>query len=96
MHHVREHVIDSKDLVDTIGLSYSNDTHYIDTTRCEWQELEMMKSEMNGCPVMHLLGYAWQECGSIFTWNIFGIPLLMIIVAPIGIVLAVVIWRIRK
>ena len=92
---ILEHCIDSKDLVDTIGLSYSNDTHYIDTTSCEWQKLEMMKNEMNGCPVMHL-GHIWQDCGSIFTWSILGIPLLMIIVAPVGIVLAVVIWRIRK
>ena len=37
---ISEYCIDSKDLVDTMGLSYSNDTHYIDTVTCEWQELE--------------------------------------------------------
>lgn len=50
----------------------------------------------DSCPVIHFLGYAWEDCGSIWTWSILGVPLLMIIVAPIGIVLAVVIWRIRK
>lgn len=50
----------------------------------------------DSCPVIHFLNYAWQDCGSIFTWSVLGIPLLMIIVAPIGIILAVVIWRVRK
>lgn len=50
----------------------------------------------DSCPVIHFIGYAWQDCGSIWTWSILGVPLLMIIVAPIGIILAVVIWRIRK
>lgn len=37
---ISEYCIDSKDLVDTKGLSYSNDTHYIDTVTCEWKKLE--------------------------------------------------------
>lgn len=41
---ILEHCIDSKDLVDTEGLSYSNNTHYIDTVNCEWQGLEMIKN----------------------------------------------------
>lgn len=40
---ILEHCIDSKDLVETTGLSYSNDTHYIDTINCEWQALEMIR-----------------------------------------------------
>lgn len=36
---ILEHCIDSKDLVETKGLSYSNDTHYIDTVNCQWQAL---------------------------------------------------------
>ncbi|MCV0409632.1 hypothetical protein [Nitrosopumilus sp.] len=50
----------------------------------------------DSCPVIHFVGYAWEDCGSIWTWSILGVPLLMIIVAPIGIALAVVIWRKRK
>ena len=42
---ILEYCIDSKDLVYTIGLSYSNDTFYIDTVNCKWQELEMLKNE---------------------------------------------------
>ncbi|MCA9820419.1 MAG: hypothetical protein KC440_06665 [Nitrosarchaeum sp.] len=41
---ILEYCIDSKDLVGTKGLSYSNSTHYIDTVTCDWQELEMIKS----------------------------------------------------
>jgi len=37
---VLEYCIDSKDLVDTIGLSYFNDTHFIDTNTCNWQEID--------------------------------------------------------
>jgi len=37
---ILEHCIDSKDLVDTIGLSYFNDTHFIDTITCEWQGID--------------------------------------------------------
>lgn len=40
---ILEHCIDSKDLVETIGLSYSNDTHYIDTVNCKWQEIELIR-----------------------------------------------------
>lgn len=50
----------------------------------------------DSCPVIHFLNYAWVDCGTIWTWNVFGVPLLVIIVAPIGIVLAFVIWRIRN
>ena len=50
----------------------------------------------DGCPVLYFLNYAWEDCGSIFTWSILGIPLLVIIATPIGSVLAFVIWRIRK
>lgn len=43
---ILEHCIDSKDLIETKGLSYSNDTHYIDTVSCEWkttgEELERL------------------------------------------------------
>jgi len=53
-------------------------------------------SLMDNCPVLYFLNYAWQDCGSIFTWSILGIPLLVIIVAPIGSVLAFIVWRIRK
>lgn len=93
---ILEYCIDSKDLVDTIGLSYSNDTHYIDTINCEWQELKMMKSEADSCPVIHFLHYAWKDCGSILTYSILGIPLLMIIAVPVVSIPAFVIWRIRK
>ena len=41
---ILERCIDSKDPIDTKGLSYSNDTHYIDTVNCEWQKLEMIKN----------------------------------------------------
>ena len=34
------HCIDSKDLVDTVGLSYHNGTHSIDTVNCEWEIIE--------------------------------------------------------
>lgn len=61
-----------------------------------WESCDDTRSVSDSCPVIHFLGYAWEDCGSIFTWNVLGIPLLMILVAPIGIVLAVVIWRKRK
>ena len=50
----------------------------------------------DSCPVHYFSNYAWQDCGSIFTWNILGIPLLVIITAPLGIILAFVIWRIKN
>ena len=37
---ILKHCIDSKDLVDTVGLSYFNDTHFIDTIACEWQRID--------------------------------------------------------
>ena len=37
---ILEHCIDSKDLVDTVGLSYHNGTHSIDTLNCEWKVIE--------------------------------------------------------
>ncbi len=40
---ILEYCVDSKDFVDTKRLSYSNDTHYVDTVNCEWQALEMIK-----------------------------------------------------
>ncbi len=36
---ILEHCIDSKDLVDTIGLSYDNGTHRIDTVNCKWVDI---------------------------------------------------------
>lgn len=50
----------------------------------------------DSCPVIHLFNYVWEDCGTIWTWSVLGIPLLAIITAPIGIVLAIMIWRIRK
>ena len=41
---ILEYCIDSKDLEDANDLSYSNETHYIDTVRCEWQNLDMIKN----------------------------------------------------
>ena len=41
---ILEYCIDSKDFGDTKGLSYSNETHYIDTINCEWQDLGMIKN----------------------------------------------------
>ena len=47
---ILEHCIDSKDLVDTVGLSYYNNTHSIDTVTCEWQNYngEQINSEELG------------------------------------------------
>jgi hypothetical protein len=50
----------------------------------------------DSCPVLYFLNYAWEDCGSILTWSILGIPLLVIIAAPIVSVSAFVIWRIRE
>lgn len=50
----------------------------------------------DSCTVLHFLNYAWEDCGSIFTWSILGIPLLVILVTPIVSISAFVIWRIRK
>lgn len=50
----------------------------------------------DSCPVIHFLNYAWEDCGSIFTWSIFGIPVLVIIVTSIGSISAFIIWRKRK
>jgi hypothetical protein len=50
----------------------------------------------DSCPVYYILNYAWVDCGSIITYNILGIPLLVIIFSPIVTVLAFIIWRIRK
>lgn len=38
------HCIDSKDLADVVGLSYYNDTHFIDTITCEWQTIDQGKT----------------------------------------------------
>ena len=40
---ILEYCIDSKDLVGTEELSYSNNTHYIDTVNCEWQALTTIR-----------------------------------------------------
>ena len=37
---ILEYCIDSKDLIDTVGLSYYNDTHSIDTVNCKWGIIE--------------------------------------------------------
>ena len=50
----------------------------------------------DSCRVIHLFNYAWEDCGTIWTWSVLGIPLLAIIAAPIGLVLAIIIWRKRK
>ena len=50
----------------------------------------------DSCPVFHFLNYAWQDCGSILTWSILGIPLLVIIAVPIIVISAFVIWRIKN
>jgi glucose/arabinose dehydrogenase len=55
-----------------------------------------VQSNDDSCPVIHFLNYTWEDCGSIWTWSVLGIPLLVIITAPIGIILAFVIWRNRK
>ena len=36
---ILEHCSDSKDLVDTVGLSYDNGTHTIDTINCKWADI---------------------------------------------------------
>ena len=47
----------------------------------------------DSCPVIHFLNYAWEYCGSIWTWSILEIPLLVIIIVPIGVISAFVILR---
>lgn len=36
---ILEYCIDSKDLVDTVGLSYDNGTHTIDAINCKWADI---------------------------------------------------------
>ena len=41
---ILDYCVDSKELVDSKDLSYSNETHYIDTVSCEWQDLDLIKN----------------------------------------------------
>jgi len=45
---ILEYCIDSKDLIDTIGLSYYNSTHSIDTITCEWQKYNGVQIDSEG------------------------------------------------
>ncbi|AFS82575.1 hypothetical protein NSED_03845 [Candidatus Nitrosopumilus sediminis] len=60
------------------------------------EKTDVKMKNMDGCPVIHFIGYAWEDCGSVFTWGILGIPLLVIIVVPVIITLISIIWRYRK
>ena len=45
---ILEYCIDSKDLVDTIGLAYHNNTHSIDTVTCKWQNYDGVQINSEG------------------------------------------------
>ncbi|MGY5147907.1 MAG: hypothetical protein ACW9W4_07910 [Candidatus Nitrosopumilus sp. bin_7KS] len=45
---VLEYCIDSKDLVEMVGLSYYNETHFIDTITCEWQKHDGLQIDSEG------------------------------------------------
>jgi len=48
---ILEYCIDSKVLVDTVGLSYYNNTHFIDTITCEWQKHDWVEIDSEGFDV---------------------------------------------
>lgn len=39
---ILSHCVDQKDLIDTAGLAYFNDTHRIDTVDCKWETIEQV------------------------------------------------------
>jgi hypothetical protein len=73
-----------------------SDTIFVKGMCIESDKLIEKQIVSDSCPVIHFLNYAWQDCGTVWTWSVLGIPLLAIIAAPIGIILAFVIWRVRK
>ena len=63
---IMEYCIDSKVLVDTVGLSYYNDTHFIDTITCEWQKHDRVEIDSEGLdsnPLQMVLDYCNDTSG---------------------------------